>query len=148
MGCKCCKPYLGDDVVGAYEYNVCNCCCPSAKLWTAGGCDGQEFDDPEWAPTKTLRRDFERELESESMHRVLEEAPRGCACCFGGCMTVDNLAPALNEHWCPAINEKLLHPRGYTCDAYFWITYGDKGQRQEHMVIRVRRRAAAGGDGD
>jgi hypothetical protein len=47
------------------------------------------------------------------------------------------MSPHLNSTWCKDVNSKLLNQAGYSCHAHHWITYGGKGERQEHMCIAV-----------
>lgn len=146
MGQWWCRPYLlGEAVVGAYSYNQCHCCkvkcgCNQCTQWRTRGCDGMRFSDPAWQKGTPLRTQFDDYLESQGMQDVLETAPKRCACCpGGGFRSVITMAPTLNMQWCPQVNEALLHPAGYHVDAFFWITYDNKGNPYEHMVLRVQR---------
>mmetsp|Transcript_6567 Transcript_6567/g.9571 ORF Transcript_6567/g.9571 Transcript_6567/m.9571 type:complete len:207 (+) Transcript_6567:143-763(+) len=140
-----CPNFLGENVVGAYDYNQCYCCkktcgCSQCTQWDTAGCDGMRFSDPAWFPGSPLRTQFDSYLESEGMQQVLDSAPKRCPCCpGGGCKTVITMAPTLNMQWCPHINETLLHPNGYHVDAFFWITYDSKGNQYEHMVLRIQK---------
>ncbi|GMH66785.1 hypothetical protein TrLO_g12749 [Triparma laevis f. longispina] len=143
---NCCRPHLGDDCIGAYEYNACADCtfwnavfCCNRPMWSTRGCDSKSLDDPAWASGTSLRRSFEAALMGVDMKECLNEAPRSCTGCCGGCKNVANLSPALNDKWCKDVNEKMLNPQGFSCKAYHWITHGSKGERQEHMVIAINK---------
>ena len=144
MGNCCRNPSLSQNSVGAYGYNgaarvtLCNfLCCFQCKLWSTGTFDGMHFKDPAWAKGTQLRNSFEEYLKGEEMIECLDNAPKRCTMCCGGLPNVTTQAPTLNRSWCPKINEKLLHPAGYQCRAHYWVTYGGKGERYEHMVIVV-----------
>ena len=140
MGCQP-SALNSEDCVGAYAYNACTPCC--GGMWfEGGGCwgcrDGKRFsEDPAWEEGTQLRNSFETMLNSEEMLECLENAPKSCTFCCGGCRNVENMSPALNKDFCKRANEKLLNPAGYRCEAYHWITYNNKGERQEHMVIAI-----------
>lgn len=106
-------------------------------MWSTSSCDGMSFQDPAWAKGTQLRNSFEDYLHGEEMIECLDNAPKQCTLCCGGCPNVTTQSPTLNRNWCPKINEKLLHPAGYHCRAHHWIMYGSKGERYEHMVIAV-----------
>ena len=102
-------------------------------------CDGKDFKDPAWGKGTTLRRSFEDFINGPELRDELNNAPHVCQGFCGGCQDVSSQAPHLNSTWCPMVNERLLKPAGFRCEAYFWITYGSKGERQEHMVIMVKK---------
>ena len=153
MGNTCCLPYFDEDVVGAYEYQCAGQCPPWMFLlfpflficgrpglhWRAGGCDGMKFVDPRWAKSTPLRKRFEKELFNNKMAECLDEAPKACTCLCGGCKTVTRMEPHLNENWCRDINDRFLCKEGYKCRAHHWITYGSKGERQEHMALVIKK---------
>jgi len=114
--------------------------CCFTPLWTCPGCDGKEFEDPSWDTSTMLRRGFDDFINGPELEEVMMDAPKACQWFCGGCRDVTQQAPAINDKWCPMVNEKLLHPAGYRCEAYFWITYGGKGERHEHMVIMVKKK--------
>ena len=143
MGNSLCRPNLGENCVGAYAYNGCADCplmnqlfCCGTPRWSTNHCVGKSFSDPKWAPGTQLRNGFDDLLNGPEMASALEEAPRAC----WGYKTVTNMAPHLNQGWCRETNEKVLGPQGYECRAHHWVTYGSKGERQEHMVIAVSKK--------
>lgn len=71
------------------------------------------------------------------MQEILAKAPKFCTGCLGGCKSIMSQGAVVNEHFCPMANETLLLKAGYKCDAYFWVTYGGKGERYEHLAIRI-----------
>ena len=144
MGINWCRPDLRDNCVGAYAYNQCAdaptcnaifCCC--AARWSVNHCDAKTFTDPKWAEGTQLRNGFNDLINGPEMAAALEEAPRSCKSFCGGCKNVQNMSPHLNNGWCKETNEKVLRPQGYECRAHHWVTYGSKGERQEHMVLAI-----------
>lgn len=135
-------------MIGAYAYNGCYSCagggfnwlCCGRREWSVGGCfncDSIQFTHELWREGSALRSRFEDELASPAMTRALDEAPLVCTMCCGGCKSVENMSPCLNATWVPDVNARVLNPAGFSCKAYHWITYNDKGQRTEHMAIAV-----------
>ena len=78
----------------------------------------------------------------------MDEAPRRCPGCCGGCRNVYAMRDALNTlhagSWRAQANA-LLSEQGFHCDAYAWVQhvyvpngqYGGTMQRHEHLVVRV-----------
>ena len=111
-------------------------------MWSNSGCDAVKLKDPSWASGTSLRRSFEAALAGVDMKECINEAPRSWQSldpCGTGCKNVQNMSPHLNATWCKETNEKMLHPAGFSCKAHHWITYGGKGERQEHMVIAINK---------
>lgn len=83
--------------------------------------DGKPFNDPAWDKGTNLRNEFEEALQSQEMKEVLLEAkdPKDC----GGGMIIPSLPQILNQNFCSDINQKLLVPHGFRCEALFWVTY-------------------------
>ena len=153
MGCLFSRSELYEekDCVGAYTYNpfwvrpcLNKALCCGLPVWREGGGfqlflnDGIPLSDPAWAKGSGLRNDFEEDLLGETMRRALMEAPKDCA---GGTPAPD-LAPVLNKSFCAEINEKLLAPRGFRCEARFWYTYpsgggGRKPEPNEHFALAI-----------
>ena len=141
--------------VGAYTFNPCkyqcspsinNIFCCGRPAWREGGGFAIALNDgvplktklyPQWEKGSRLRTNFEAALEGEKMKRViLEEVPRN--------HKYDNdwskITPIVNKKFCHDINEELLKPYGFRCEARFWITWptfvsGDRrGRREEEST--------------
>ena len=152
-----------ESCVGAYTYNPCwvcgplnalFCCC--LPVWREGGGfgvlfnDGIRFRDPAWDNGSSLRSDFEEALNGEAMREALLEAPKTGD---GYGILVPELAPVLNKSFCADINEKLLAPHGFRCEARFWLTYpnsigrGSRADPDEHFALAIFKTDAGAGSG-
>lgn len=145
--------------VGAYSYNPCWVCpcinsviCCGLPVWREGGgsfgkvfiplSDGKSFnDDPAWDKGTNLRIQFEEALLGQKMRKVLLEAPKDC----GGGMIITSLPQILNQNFCSDINQILLIPHGFRCEALFWLSYesykggggGGRAEEVQHMALAI-----------
>lgn len=149
MGAAFVQPQF-PNVVGGFGYNtcydktVCNaiCCCGLSRWYgkcCLGSCtgDARMFTDPAWLPGTVLRSEFEQRLRSQELLDVIRSSPTSC-CGFEG---LASPAGEIDRVWCTKVNQELLHPAGYSCKAHSWITYNEKGQKQEHMQMVIQRNA-------
>lgn len=149
-----CAPSVGQravqDSIGAYSYNGgardchnwCNwlfCC--GKPLWhvppaACPNCcaDGKRFpqNHPEWGKNAALRAQFEELLMGQEMQDALDGVPK---CCF--CTCISGGTKQLLDPWCSKVNAELLHPAGFQCEAFHWVTKGDKGQDEHHMAVTI-----------
>ena len=59
---------------------------------------------------------------------------------FGGGMIIPSLPHILNEIFCSDINQKLLVPHGFRCEAIFWLITGPghgRADEIEHMALAI-----------
>lgn len=143
------------DSIGAYAYNGaaldcpnwCNwvCCC-GRPLWhlPPAACPnccanfdprcGRRFpqNDPGWGKNAALRAQFEELLMGQEMQDALDGVPK---CCF--CTCISGGTKKLLDPWCSKVNAELLHPAGFQCEAFHWVTKGDKGQDEHHMAVTI-----------
>ena len=148
MGAAFVQPQF-PNVVGGFGYNtcfdltVCNaiCCCGLPRWYVSCCgcvCDARVFTDAAWSPGTVLRSEFEKRLRSQELRDILRSSPNALqqCCCFAG---LASSAGEVDRLWCPKVNQELLHPAGYSCKAHSWITYNEKGQKQEHMQMMIQR---------
>lgn len=115
-------------------------CCTKQWTAPGEGCNRKEFDVHEWEPGTQLRTEFESLLVSvyhllytfcqslthllshfhklraqfppqqRQMQEVMDNAPKHCTGCLGGCASRYAQGAAINKHFCSMVrNEHFLH---------------------------------------
>ena len=109
---RCCRPpYSAPGVIGVYRYNPC------CRSFRRGGCRGgaEGLRDPRF---EAIAERFERLLDTAGI-AAMDEAPRRCPGCCGGCRNVYAMRDALNTlhagSWRAQANA-LLSEQGFHCD--------------------------------